>query len=324
MTDKPVAFNFFEFRPILIGGHAMQWYGLRYANKDIDFVVHPSDYKRLILQYPTETHSDFPPQIQGVKLKSTIGDRIAETDYFQSIYKYDYEYLLQRAVPELVDPVLVASKEDLIVLKAMTAYDEVNDPPPPPSVRKKSFKDMDLLVTSLANASRSTEIKKSPGEGKKDSEATRPQLAMRDHGTYDVGQLQKLTENFHMIKIPIDILEPVLDQALWEDADENEITPRSVLEDPKSASNSVHPKAIEKADLKYPILVTLDLEGNYDILDGLHRLAKAVKLHHKTIDAQIVTQEVLGQAKIDDAEMDLNGDDNEVDAVDAFIISNTI
>ncbi len=42
----------FQVRPLLIGGKAMQYYQLRRAGPDIDFVVAGPDYQRLAAQYP--------------------------------------------------------------------------------------------------------------------------------------------------------------------------------------------------------------------------------------------------------------------------------
>ena len=44
----------FEFasKPLLIGGKAMEHYGLRKAGADIDFVITSKDYERLAQRYP--------------------------------------------------------------------------------------------------------------------------------------------------------------------------------------------------------------------------------------------------------------------------------
>jgi hypothetical protein len=48
--DK-LQFNF-KHKPLLIGGKAMEYYGIRPAGADIDFVVSADDHKRLTAQYP--------------------------------------------------------------------------------------------------------------------------------------------------------------------------------------------------------------------------------------------------------------------------------
>ena len=42
----------FAHKPLLIGGMAMEYYGLRKAGADVDLVVHPADHAALLKQYP--------------------------------------------------------------------------------------------------------------------------------------------------------------------------------------------------------------------------------------------------------------------------------
>ncbi len=44
----------FEFsdKPLLIGGKAMEYYGIRKAGADIDFVISERDHERLKKEYP--------------------------------------------------------------------------------------------------------------------------------------------------------------------------------------------------------------------------------------------------------------------------------
>ena len=42
----------FSSKPLLIGGKAMEYYGLRQAGKDIDFVITKADYEQLSQHYP--------------------------------------------------------------------------------------------------------------------------------------------------------------------------------------------------------------------------------------------------------------------------------
>ncbi len=43
----------FKYKPLLIGGKAMENYGLRKAGADIDLVVHPIDHEVLVDKYPS-------------------------------------------------------------------------------------------------------------------------------------------------------------------------------------------------------------------------------------------------------------------------------
>ena len=48
----------FRTRPLLIGGKAMEYYGLRKAGEDIDFVITAEDYAHLAQMYPEEDLKD--------------------------------------------------------------------------------------------------------------------------------------------------------------------------------------------------------------------------------------------------------------------------
>ena len=310
----------------------MQYYGLRYSNQDVDWVIHPDDYKRLVAIHPA--NDKFPPQTPGIQIKDKVGDRNTQTDYFLSLYKYDYGYLRQRAIWDPLEKVYVASKEDLILLKAMAAYDEVHDPPPPPRVRTKSFKDLDLLVSSIAENADDAEntdenqgrvgpetkaaIKFTPvqdGEienGKTDQDGKesrelkkQKQIVIREHGTYDVIKLQRLVKDRVIFTIPLADLDYILDVDLWQDSLEQTITPRMVLDDMAEELETYpeHEKSINESTFEYPILVTKDAKtGKYDVLDGLHRLAKAKLLGMTSIDARLVTTVDLLESKIGDGD----------------------
>ena len=43
----------FKYKPLLIGGKAMEYYGLRKAGADIDLVVHLTDHKALVDKFPS-------------------------------------------------------------------------------------------------------------------------------------------------------------------------------------------------------------------------------------------------------------------------------
>lgn len=89
-----------------------------------------------------------------------------------------------------------------------------------------------------------------------------------------------------------------LDLDMWErdddthvdelvDSNHQFVTPNQVLNDPSISIE--HYNRILQANLKYPILVDV----HYDVLDGLHRLAKAYKQGKKKIKVKILTRDVL-------------------------------
>ena len=97
----------FQTRPLLIGGKAMEYYGLRQAGNDIDFVITPADYQRLSQKYPRHLRD----------LWGDLGVCIYEFEIWQSICLFDYEYLSAGALE--AGAYRVISLEKLLFLKAM-------------------------------------------------------------------------------------------------------------------------------------------------------------------------------------------------------------
>jgi len=97
----------FHHKPLLIGGKAMEYYGIRQAGKDIDFVIAGDDHKRLAAQYP-----DHVKDIYG-----DIGVIEYEFEIWNTICTFDYDSLRVGAAEE--DTYLVVSIEKLLMLKAI-------------------------------------------------------------------------------------------------------------------------------------------------------------------------------------------------------------
>jgi hypothetical protein len=97
----------FSSKPLLVGGKAMEYYGLRQAGADIDFVITAEDYRRLSAQYPDHLKD----------LWGDLGVCEFEFEIWQSICLLDYDYLSCGAVE--LDEYLVISLERLLVLKAL-------------------------------------------------------------------------------------------------------------------------------------------------------------------------------------------------------------
>ncbi len=97
----------FKYKPLLIGGKAMEYYGLRKAGADIDLVVHPTDHEVLVDKYPSN-------------IKDLYGDiGVCEFDFeiWNQICTFDYQYLKVNAIEE--ENYLVISLEKLLFLKAL-------------------------------------------------------------------------------------------------------------------------------------------------------------------------------------------------------------
>ena len=97
----------FQAKPLLIGGKAMEYYNLRQAGDDIDFVITPTDYAGLAARYP-----------EGCKdIYGDLGVCIDEFELWQSIMLLGYDYLAERAID--AGTVCVIALDRLLVLKAL-------------------------------------------------------------------------------------------------------------------------------------------------------------------------------------------------------------
>ena len=103
----------------------------------------------------------------------------------------------------------------------------------------------------------------------------RPQTHRRDIdgglGVWEVPRLWRLAANLPVHHLPISTLEPEYEQVYWFGG-ETEPTVRAVVD---------HARKIAAADLNYPII----LSHTGVVMDGMHRVAKALMLDHETIDA---------------------------------------
>jgi hypothetical protein len=115
----------FSSKPLLIGGRAMEYYGLRPSGEDIDFVVTSEDYEQLARKYPEH-------------LKDIWGDLgvcVYEFELWRTICLFDYLFLSVGALQE--DGYLVISLEKLLFLKALGIKEA------------KSHRDLELIVEKV-------------------------------------------------------------------------------------------------------------------------------------------------------------------------------
>ena len=112
--------------------------------------------------------------------------------------------------------------------------------------------------------------------------------------SYDASKLWPL--NIPVEEIAISELENNLDIAYLEreGTDDWNLTPRMLLENFDKETS--HAKKVNEADLNFPIEIYFN-QGQWIILDGVHRFAKAIKLGNKTIKVRKVTPELLKLAK---------------------------
>lgn len=115
----------FQEKPLLIGGKAMEYYGLRKAGADIDLVVSLNDHANLKKQYPDHIQD----------LYGDIGICEFEFEIWNQICRYDYQELKVAAIEEA--DVLVISLEKLLFLKTLAIKED------------KYYQDVLLLVDEI-------------------------------------------------------------------------------------------------------------------------------------------------------------------------------
>ncbi len=125
---------------------------------------------------------------------------------------------------------------------------------------------------------------------------------------YHIHELIQISQNLPLVEKPLSDYEHMLEKDFWEATDQASLhdmlfqttrnaqpvflTPMSVLKNPDLAP--AHHKRIQEADMQYPILV----DETNDVLDGLHRLAKAYKDKQKMIRAKILPRHILDALKM--------------------------
>lgn len=97
----------FRKKPLLVGGMAMEYYNLRKAGNDIDFIACEQDVMELIKKYPDRVKN----------LYSDLGVCPFEFEIWRSIQLFKYEDFLDGAIEK--DEYLVISLEKLLLLKAL-------------------------------------------------------------------------------------------------------------------------------------------------------------------------------------------------------------
>jgi hypothetical protein len=112
----------FEDKPIVVGGMAMEYYGIRKHGDDIDFIVSNRDYLKLEKRY-----HDCRKDMWG-----DFGIRNNQYELFRSMYKFDYPYFNKGAI--VFDEYKMVSIDMLFRMKVFAMGSE-----------EKHTKDVELL-----------------------------------------------------------------------------------------------------------------------------------------------------------------------------------
>lgn len=125
----------FKTKPLLIGGKAMEYYGLRKAGNDIDFVVIKKDFDNLAKLYPENTKDIF----------GDLGICIFNFEIWKTISYFDYEDLSDNAIEE--KDYKIISLDKLLFMKMIAVYFQKKKKDK--TLYRKYSKDVDLLVDKI-------------------------------------------------------------------------------------------------------------------------------------------------------------------------------
>ncbi|MDO8528796.1 MAG: hypothetical protein Q7S06_02805 [Nanoarchaeota archaeon] len=118
----------FKDKPLVVGGIAMEYYGLRKTGEDIDLILSERDHKELIKKYKKkedtwkkENKTKYKQKPEFVDLYGDKGVLIYEFEMWNKI-GYDYDFLSQGAIEE--KEVLIISIDKLLIMKALAMNKE--------------------------------------------------------------------------------------------------------------------------------------------------------------------------------------------------------
>ncbi len=133
----------FKHKPLLIGGLAMEFYGLRKSGKDVDFILSKTDHKKLKTKFQKEgmkqlkgkNRQSYKKKPVYVDLYGDHGILIREFEIWDNICGYDYDFSSEKAINKKHCKII--SLEKLLFLKALATQ------------KKKYLKDVRLIVKKI-------------------------------------------------------------------------------------------------------------------------------------------------------------------------------
>ena len=119
----------FQDKPLIVGGYALQYYGIRKAGHDIDMMVSLRDWKKLTKLHPNNINhhggNDSTINIRGEY----------DIDLIKTLYHYDYKFLSQNS--KELNNCKIISIENQFLVKALPALQKKNS---------KSVKDSKKII----------------------------------------------------------------------------------------------------------------------------------------------------------------------------------
>ena len=108
----------FKNKPLVLGGLALEYYGIRKNGHDYDYMVSPEDWKILTKKYPEQVN------LFGGKTEKDIDATLTNfnntnVDLISTLFQYNYDFLKKDAIDE--GKYLVISVENLLFVKTLGA-----------------------------------------------------------------------------------------------------------------------------------------------------------------------------------------------------------
>ena len=122
---------------------------------------------------------------------------------------------------------------------------------------------------------------------------TKSQVFVDNGISYDINLLEKSAKDIEVIDFPIEKLISQLKDNVWSQG-EHKLSPFEVLKNKEKYKENW--KGIEGCSLDDPILIK---KSDLIIIDGFHRLCKALLEKSKTIKSKLIDKELLEKSKID-------------------------
>lgn len=140
--EKRLNFRF-KKKPLLVGGLAMEYYGLRKAGKDVDFIIDKKDHQKLktflkkqgLIILKKRHKQEYKEVPEFVNLYGDLGILFYEFEIWNQIVKCDYNFLSEGAIDKKNCKIISLKK--LLYLKTLA----INNP--------KYFKDVKLIVKHI-------------------------------------------------------------------------------------------------------------------------------------------------------------------------------
>lgn len=122
--------------PLIVGGHAMEYYNVRKAGHDLDIIVSNKDWDILKKKYP-KTLNLFGGQTED-EVDATLNLDNYDIDIIKTLYLHDYEDLILGSID--IEDVKIISLKNLLYIKAFPYITHNHN---------KSLEDMKLIIKKV-------------------------------------------------------------------------------------------------------------------------------------------------------------------------------